>query len=71
MQAVLRFVENFGANHVLHAEYAGGALLRVEAAPFPRSVGETLHVRFPAERVLVIERASERVIPLRRLEAAA
>ena len=71
MRAVLRFVENFGAKHVLHAEYAGAALLRVEAAPFPRSVGETLHLRFPVERLLVIERASERVIPLRRLEAAA
>lgn len=70
--AVLRFVENFGARHVLHAEYAGGSvLLRVEAVPRPRSTGEMLRLRFPPDRVLVIERASERVIPLRRLEAAA
>ena len=69
--AVLRFVENFGASHVLHAEYAGGALLRVEAAPCSRSIGETLHLRFPVERALVIERASEHVISLHQLEAAA
>jgi multiple sugar transport system ATP-binding protein len=71
MPVVLRFVENFGANHVLYAESPGGALLRVEAMPGPRSIGETLNLRFPAERVLVIERTSERVIPQRRLEAAA
>jgi multiple sugar transport system ATP-binding protein len=69
--AVLRFVENFGARHVLHAEHAGGDLVRVEAVPGGRAMGETLYLRFPAERVLLIERTSERVIPLRRLEAAA
>jgi multiple sugar transport system ATP-binding protein len=71
MPAVLRFVENFGASHVLHAEFADDALLRVEAAPCPRSIGETLHLRFRAERLLVMERITGRVISLPRLEAAA
>lgn len=68
--ATLRFVENFGARHVLHAEYAGD-LLRIEAEAAARAVGEPLHFRFPAGRVLLIDRTSERVVPLRRLEAAA
>jgi multiple sugar transport system ATP-binding protein len=69
--AVLRFVEDFGARHVLHAEYADGALLRVEVLPNSRSVGETLHLLCSADRALLIERNGERVIPLRRLEDAA
>lgn len=71
LPAVLRFVENFGARHVLHVEHAGGDLVRVEAAPCARAIGETLHLRFSPERVLLIERTSERVVSLRRLEAAA
>jgi multiple sugar transport system ATP-binding protein len=70
VQAPLRFVENFGARHVLHAEYAGD-LLRIEVAPATRSIGEALHLRFSAERVLLIDRTSERVVPVRQLEAAA
>ncbi len=70
VQAPLRFVENFGARHVLHAEYAGD-LLRIEAVPAARSIGEMLHLRFTADRVLLIDRSSERVVPFRQLEAAA
>jgi multiple sugar transport system ATP-binding protein len=68
--AVLRFVENFGARHVLHAEYFG-ELIRVETAPAARSAGDVLQLRFDPRRSLLIERASERVIPLRQREAAA
>jgi multiple sugar transport system ATP-binding protein len=68
--APLRFVENFGARHVLHAEYAGD-LLRIEVVPAARSIGETLYLRFSAERVLLIDRTSERVVPFRQLEVAA
>jgi multiple sugar transport system ATP-binding protein len=70
VQAPLRFVENFGARHVLHAEYAGD-LLRIEVAPATRSIGEVLYLRFSTERVLLIDRTSERVVPVRQLEAAA
>jgi ABC-type sugar transport system ATPase subunit len=68
--AVLRFVENLGARQVLHAELAG-ELLRIEAPPAARSVGDPLHLRFSPDRMLLIERASERVVPFRQLEAAA
>jgi len=68
--ALLRFVENFGARHVLHVEYAGD-LLRIEAEPVTRSIGETLHLRFSARRVLLIDRASEHVVHFQQLEAAA
>ena len=68
--APLRFVENFGARHVLHVEYAG-ELLRIEAEPAVRSIGDILHLRFSAGRALLIDRASERVIPFQQLEAVA
>jgi multiple sugar transport system ATP-binding protein len=70
LAAPLRFVENFGAKHVLHVEYAG-ELLRIEAEPTLRSIGDILHLRFSAARTLLIDRASERVIPFQQLEAAA
>ena len=70
LPAPLRFVENFGARHVLHVEY-GGELLRIEAEPTVRSIGDILHLRFSAGRTLLIDRTSERVIPLRQLEAVA
>ena len=60
--AILRFVENFGARHVLHAEYAGD-LVRIEAMPAARSIGAMLHLRFSEERLLLIDRISERVVP--------
>jgi hypothetical protein len=34
-----------------------------------RSIGDILHLRFSARRALLIDRASERVIPFRELEA--
>jgi hypothetical protein len=55
---------------VLHVEYAG-ELLRIEAEPTLRSIGDILHLRFSAGRTLLIDRASERVIPFQQLEAAA
>ena len=57
--APLRFVENFGARHVLHAG-SGGELLRIEAQPAVRSIGDILHLRFFMGRALLIDRATER-----------
>lgn len=68
--ATLRFVENFGATHVLHGEYSG-ELIRIETAPRPWTIGQTLYLRLAPGRVLLIDRASERVVPLGSLEAAA
>lgn len=68
--APLRFLENCGARHVLHLEY-GEYLLRVEVAPDLRSIGDLLYLRFPTDRVFLIDRIGERVIFLRRFEAAA
>jgi multiple sugar transport system ATP-binding protein len=70
LPAPLRFVENFGARHVLHVEYAG-ELLRIEAEPTVWSIGDILHLRFSARRTLLIDQASERVIPFQQLEAVA
>lgn len=68
--APVRFIENFGARHVIHVEY-GAELLRIEAEPTSRSIGDILHLRFSVGRALLIDRASERVVPFRPLEAAA
>jgi multiple sugar transport system ATP-binding protein len=70
LPAPVRFIENFGARHVLHVEYAG-ELLRIEAEPTVRSIGDILHLRFSAQRTLLIDQASERVIPFQQLEAVA
>lgn len=68
--SVLRFVENFGAKHVLHVEY-GDDLIQIEAAPGARAIGTTLYLRFNSARVLLIDRINERVVPFQRLEVAA
>lgn len=60
----LRFIENFGSRHVLHVEYRT-ELLRIEAEPAVRTIGEILHLRFAAGRVLLIDSVSERVVPFR------
>jgi multiple sugar transport system ATP-binding protein len=70
VEVVLRFVENFGAEHVLHVEY-GGELIRVEAPPAPRSTGEVLSISFNLARMHLIERTSERALPLLPTEVAA
>ena len=59
--ATVRFVENFGAEHVLHVSY-GDDLVRVVAAPDFAAEGERVHLSLPFSRALLIERESERVI---------
>jgi multiple sugar transport system ATP-binding protein len=66
--ATLRFIENFGARHVLHVEY-GAELIRVEADPAFRAIGEVLHLRFSARRALLVDGVGGRVIPFQSLEA--
>lgn len=68
--AIVRFVENFGAEHVLHVEY-GTDLARVVVPPGFASVGETIHLSLDPRRVHLIDRADGRVVPLEGREAAA
>jgi hypothetical protein len=68
--ATVRFVENFGAEHVLHVGY-GEDLLRVVAPPGFAAVGETVHLVFDLRRVHLIDGSSDRAVPFERAEAAA
>ncbi len=68
--APVRFVENLGAEHVLHLEY-GDTLLRTMAAPGFAGEGEVLHVSFPPHRLLLIDPQSEAVVALDRRDIAA
>jgi ABC-type sugar transport system ATPase subunit len=68
--AVVRFVENLGAEHVLHVEREPH-LLRVVAPPNRAAVGETVHLVADWSRAHLIEVASGRVMPPRIRERAA
>jgi ABC-type sugar transport system ATPase subunit len=68
--ATVRFIENLGAEHVLHLDY-GDTLLRAVAPPGFAAEGSVLHVALPAHRLLLIDRASEAVVALDRREIAA
>jgi multiple sugar transport system ATP-binding protein len=66
----VRLVENFGAEHVLHVAY-GEDLVAVVAPPGFAAEGERVYVRLAAEQAHLIAPADERVVALRRREAAA
>ena len=68
--AVVRFVENLGAEHVLHVEH-GPELVRVVTPPGFAATGGTVHLAIDPERVHLIEGTSGDVVPLRRIGAAA
>jgi multiple sugar transport system ATP-binding protein len=68
--SAVRFVENFGSEHVLHFTY-GEELARVVVPPHFAAEGDIVHVALDPRRLHLIDRASERVVPLERLEAAA
>jgi ABC-type sugar transport system ATPase subunit len=68
--AVVRFVENFGAEHVLHVE-SEPHLLRAVVPPSRAAVGETVHLVADWSRVYLIEVASGRIAPRSHRERAA
>jgi ABC-type sugar transport system ATPase subunit len=68
--APVRFVENLGSEHVLHLEY-GRDLIRAVAAPHFAGEGDTVHVGFDLRRAHLIDSASDEVVRLAPLEAAA
>jgi multiple sugar transport system ATP-binding protein len=68
--ALVRFVENLGAEHVLHVEY-GQELIRAVVPPGFAREGDTVHLAFDARRAHLIDAGSEEVVRLAPLEAAA
>ena len=68
--AMVRFVENLGAEHVLHVEH-GSELVRVVTPPGFAAIGDTIHLAIDPERVHLIEGRSGDVVPLLRLGAVA
>ena len=67
--ACVRFVENLGAEHVLHAEY-GEDLIRVVTSPGFAAEDETIHLALPGERIHLIDARSEDVVSLTRCGTA-
>lgn len=63
--AVVRFVENIGAEHVLHLKY-GDRLLRALVLPDTAAVGQVVHVGFDLERALLIQRSTGTVLQVER-----
>jgi multiple sugar transport system ATP-binding protein len=67
---MVRFVENFGAEHVLHVDY-GQELARVVAPPGFAAEGDTVHLTLDPAHAFLIDKTSEAVVSRRRTEAAA
>jgi multiple sugar transport system ATP-binding protein len=59
--ATVRFVEALGAESVLHVAY-GEEMIRVVGPPEPPAVGTVIHLTLRHDRLLMIERASDRVV---------
>jgi multiple sugar transport system ATP-binding protein len=59
--ATVRYVETLGAESVLHVDY-GGEMVRVVAPPDLVAAGATVHLAMRADRLLLIERGSDRVV---------
>jgi ABC-type sugar transport system ATPase subunit len=66
----VQFIENLGAEHVLHVEH-GDQLVAVTADPGFAAVGDTVHIALDLRRAHLINASDDRVVQLRRLEAAA
>ena len=66
----VRFLENLGAEHVLHVEL-GGVLVRVLTRPGAAAIGETVHLRPQSWQTLLFDPQSGAKIPVRALGAAA
>lgn len=66
----VRFVENFGAEHVLHVEY-GDRLVRVVVPPRFAENLDTVHLGLDLSAVHLIDRNSENTVPCAALGAPA
>ena len=67
---IVRFLENLGAEHVLHVEL-GGMLVRVLARPGSAAIGERMHLRPQSWQNLLFDPRSGAKVPMRALGAAA
>ncbi len=70
IETVVRLVENFGSEHILHVTY-GADLVTVMVAPGFAREGDTVHVAFDLENILLIDRKTELVVQTTRQEEAA
>jgi len=61
MQTTVRFVENFGAEHVLHLEYLD-ELIRATSVPGFAEVGAHIYMRFDIARAHLIDAGTDRVV---------
>lgn len=68
--AQVRFIENLGAEHVLHVQY-GQDLARVVVPPAFAAEGETVHLSLDLAHAHLIDGASGAVVPLDAVERAA
>ena len=59
---IVRFIENLGAEHILHVDY-GDRLVSVAVAPHSASVGETVGITVDARRAHLIRGDTGRVVP--------
>lgn len=66
----VRYVENLGAEHVLHVQVAG-ELVRAATAPGFAAEGDAVHVRLPGRHLLLIERDTDLVTRVDSLSEAA
>jgi ABC-type sugar transport system ATPase subunit len=66
----VRFLENLGAEHVLHVEL-GGTLVRVLTRPGAATTGEAVHLRPKGWQGLLFDPVSGAKVPARALGAAA
>lgn len=69
-QSVVRFVENFGAEHVLHIDH-GDDLIAAVAEPQFASVGDTVYFGVNTDRVHLIDSRSGDVVDVNRQESQA
>ncbi len=67
---VVRFLENLGAEYVVHVEL-GGILVRVSARPGSARIGENVHLHTQSWRSLLFDTQSGSRVPARALGAAA
>lgn len=63
IQTTVRFVENFGAEHVLHLEYLN-ELIRATTVPGFADVGTNVHMRFDMTHAHLIEAGTDRIVPI-------
>lgn len=63
IQTTVRFIENFGAEHVLHLEYLN-ELIRATTVPGFAHVGANVYMGFDMTHAHLIEAGTDRIVPI-------